>query len=97
MKASHSFDARLTRRSPPNQDSSIVCPPGIGSLPSSSPPQGVSISYSYNVADRDNTGAASAPIVLSLRWDEPGAGDTVIMVVVDSGLAWSSLHLEVDA
>jgi 3-oxoacyl-[acyl-carrier-protein] synthase III len=49
----------------------------------------------HNVEDHGNTGAASAPTVLSQRWDELRDGDTVVMVVVGSGLTWSSLRLEV--
>ncbi|HJP31998.1 MAG TPA: ketoacyl-ACP synthase III [Candidatus Latescibacteria bacterium] len=49
----------------------------------------------YNVADYGNTGAAGAPCVLSQHWDELADGDSVIMVVVGSGLTWSSLCIDV--
>jgi 3-oxoacyl-[acyl-carrier-protein] synthase-3 len=49
----------------------------------------------FNVVDRGNTGAAGAPSVLSEHWDELGAGDVVVLVVVGSGLTWSSLRIEV--
>lgn len=48
----------------------------------------------HNVEDYGNTGAASAPTVLSQRWDELSPGDAVVMVVVGSGLTWSSLRVE---
>ena len=48
-----------------------------------------------NVVDRGNTGAAGAPSVLSERWDELGDGDVVVLVVVGSGLTWSSVRVEV--
>jgi 3-oxoacyl-[acyl-carrier-protein] synthase-3 len=49
----------------------------------------------FNVVDRGNTGAAGAPTVLSEHWDELGDGDVVVLVVVGSGLTWSSLRIEV--
>ncbi|MCC7384217.1 MAG: ketoacyl-ACP synthase III [Deltaproteobacteria bacterium] len=51
----------------------------------------------HNVRDRGNTGAAGAPTVLSERWDDLRAGDSVLLVVVGSGLSWASLALEVAA
>lgn len=48
----------------------------------------------HNVEAFGNQGAAGAPIVLSQRWDELGAGDVVMMAVVGSGLSWSSLLVE---
>lgn len=48
----------------------------------------------HNVADFGNTGAAGAPTVLSQHWDEVGERDTMVMVVVGSGLTWSSLRIE---
>lgn len=48
-----------------------------------------------NVVDHGNTGAAGAPSVLSQHWDELAAGDAVVLVVVGSGLTWSSLRMEV--
>jgi 3-oxoacyl-[acyl-carrier-protein] synthase-3 len=49
----------------------------------------------YNVIDYGNTGAAGAPCVLSQHWDDLADGDSVIMVVVGSGLTWSSLCIDV--
>ncbi|HIG16439.1 MAG TPA: ketoacyl-ACP synthase III, partial [Candidatus Handelsmanbacteria bacterium] len=40
-------------------------------------------------------GAAGAPCVLSQHWDDLADGDSVIMVVVGSGLTWSSLCIDV--
>ncbi len=51
----------------------------------------------HNVADFGNTGAAGAPIVLSQHWDVLTDGDTVLLVVVGSGLTWSGLRFEVGA
>ncbi len=51
----------------------------------------------HNIVMHGNTGAAGAPTVLSQHWDELRAGDVVLVVVVGSGLTWSSLALEVDA
>lgn len=48
-----------------------------------------------NVVERGNTGAAGAPSVLSQHWDELGPGDAIALVVVGSGLTWSSLRMEV--
>jgi len=45
--------------------------------------------HHYNVVDYGNTGAAGAPGVISMRWDEWGAGDDVAVVGVGSGLTWS--------
>jgi 3-oxoacyl-[acyl-carrier-protein] synthase III len=49
----------------------------------------------HNVVDYGNTGAAGAPSVLSQHWDELRSGDAVVLVVVGSGLTWSSLRMEV--
>jgi 3-oxoacyl-[acyl-carrier-protein] synthase III len=48
----------------------------------------------HNVVDHGNTGAAGAPSVLSQKWDELTDGDSVVMVVVGSGLTWASLRIE---
>ncbi len=48
-----------------------------------------------NVVDRGNTGSAGAPSVLSQHWDDLASGDAIILVVVGSGLTWSSLRMEV--
>jgi 3-oxoacyl-[acyl-carrier-protein] synthase-3 len=50
----------------------------------------------HNVERFGNTGAAGAPSVLSERWDELDAGDTVLMVVVGAGLNWASLRMDVE-
>jgi 3-oxoacyl-[acyl-carrier-protein] synthase-3 len=49
----------------------------------------------HNVVVRGNTGAAGAPSVLSERWHELRPGDSVLLVVVGSGLSWSSLRIDV--
>ena len=48
----------------------------------------------HNVVEHGNTGAAGAPSVLSQRWDELEAGDTVLLVVVGSGLTWASMRID---
>src|SRR6185503_8454296 len=40
----------------------------------------------HNVVDYGNTGAAGAPSVLSMRWDEWRDGDEIAVAVVGSGL-----------
>jgi 3-oxoacyl-[acyl-carrier-protein] synthase-3 len=50
-----------------------------------------------NVERFGNTGAAGAPSVLSQHWEALGAGDTVVLVVVGSGLTWAGLTMEVEA
>jgi len=47
-----------------------------------------------NVTEFGNTGAAGAPTVVSQNWDRFGDGDVVALVVVGSGLTWSSLVIE---
>ncbi|HEY0838555.1 MAG TPA: 3-oxoacyl-[acyl-carrier-protein] synthase III C-terminal domain-containing protein [Vulgatibacter sp.] len=49
----------------------------------------------HDVEQLGNTGAAGAPAVLSRRWGELGDGDSVVMVVVGSGLAWAGATFEV--
>jgi 3-oxoacyl-[acyl-carrier-protein] synthase-3 len=49
----------------------------------------------YNVDDYGNQGAAGAPIVLSQHWDDLGDGDSLMVVVVGSGLTWASLRIDV--
>jgi 3-oxoacyl-[acyl-carrier-protein] synthase-3 len=51
----------------------------------------------HNVVEHGNTGAAGAPSVLSQRWDDLNDGDSVVMVVVGSGLTWASLRIEMGA
>lgn len=45
--------------------------------------------HHHNVIDYGNTGAAGAPSVVSMRWDEWGDTDDVAVVGVGSGLTWS--------
>ncbi len=49
----------------------------------------------HNVEEYGNTGASGAPTVLSQHWDELADGDTLLLVVVGSGLTWSSLRMEI--
>ena len=45
--------------------------------------------HHHNVVDFGNTGAAGAPGVVSMRWDEWTDGDDVAVVGVGSGLTWA--------
>lgn len=47
-----------------------------------------------NIVEYGNQAAAGAPVVMSQNWDSFKPGDVVAMVVVGSGLSWSSLQLE---
>jgi 3-oxoacyl-[acyl-carrier-protein] synthase III len=47
----------------------------------------------HNVTELGNTGAAGAPSVLSMHWDEFNASADVAMAGVGAGLTWSSLLL----
>jgi 3-oxoacyl-[acyl-carrier-protein] synthase-3 len=49
----------------------------------------------YNIDQYGNQAAAGAPTVLSQRWDDLADGDRVAIVVVGSGLSWSSVLLEI--
>ena len=49
----------------------------------------------HNVEHYGNTGASGAPTVLSQHWDELSDGDSIVLVVVGSGLTWSSLRMEI--
>lgn len=49
----------------------------------------------FNVVDHGNTGAASAPSVLSQNWDRLKEGQRVAMVVVGSGLTWAETLLTI--
>lgn len=51
----------------------------------------------HNIVDYGNQAAAGAPTVLSQRWDEVRDGDVIAMVVVGSGLSWSSMQIEFGA
>ncbi len=52
--------------------------------------------HHHNVVDYGNTGAAGAPGVVSMRWDDWKSGDDVAIVGVGSGLTWSGI-LEITA
>lgn len=54
-------------------------------------------SHFHNVEHFGNTGAAGAPTVLSQSWEQLADGDTVLLVVVGSGLTWAALQIEVGA
>ena len=47
-----------------------------------------------NIAQYGNQAAAGAPVVLSQNWDRFQDGDLVAVVVVGSGLSWSSSLFE---
>ena len=47
----------------------------------------------FNVVDFGNQGAAGAPDVLSQNWELLRQGDTILMVVVGSGLTWAATIL----
>lgn len=47
----------------------------------------------FNIVDYGNQAAAGAAVVLSQRWDDVKEGDVVALVVVGSGLSWSSLRI----
>lgn len=49
----------------------------------------------HNIVDFGNQAAAGAPAVLSQRWGELRPGDVCAMVVVGSGLSWSSAQIEI--
>ena len=49
----------------------------------------------FNIDNYGNVGAAGAPSVLSERWDSLQTGDAIGMVVVGSGLSWSSAFIDV--
>lgn len=49
----------------------------------------------YNVVDHGNTGASSAPSVLSQNWDNLYDGQRLAMVVVGSGLTWAESLLTI--
>ncbi|APR83449.1 3-oxoacyl-[acyl-carrier-protein] synthase, KASIII [Minicystis rosea] len=48
----------------------------------------------FNIVDHGNQCAAGAPTVMSQCWDRFRPGDVVALVVVGSGLSWSSLQIE---
>ncbi len=48
----------------------------------------------HNIAEYGNQAAAGAPVVVSQRWDDFRPGDVCALVVVGSGLSWSSIQLE---
>jgi len=49
----------------------------------------------YNVDKYGNTGAASAPSVLSQNWTRFVDGDKIALVVVGAGLTWGGIFIEV--
>jgi len=49
----------------------------------------------FNIDRFGNVGAAGAPSVLSQHWDGLSTGDAIGMVVVGSGLSWSSALIDV--
>jgi 3-oxoacyl-[acyl-carrier-protein] synthase-3 len=49
--------------------------------------------HHHNVVDLGNTGAAGAPSVVSMKWDDFGPGDDIALVGVGSGLTWSGFML----
>ena len=51
--------------------------------------------HHFNIVRVGNQSSAGAPAVLSQRWDDLHAGDVAALVVVGSGLSWSSLTIEV--
>jgi len=48
----------------------------------------------FNIDQFGNQAAAGAPAVLSQRWDDVADGERIAMVVVGSGLSWSSLQID---
>jgi 3-oxoacyl-[acyl-carrier-protein] synthase-3 len=48
----------------------------------------------HNIVNFGNQAAAGAPVVMSQSWDRFRKGDTVALVVVGSGLSWSSMQIE---
>ena len=48
----------------------------------------------HNIVQFGNQCAAGAPTVISQSWDRFQPGDVVALVVVGSGLSWSSLQIE---
>lgn len=51
----------------------------------------------HNIVEYGNQAAAGAPSVVSQRWDDFQPGDVAALVVVGSGLSWSSVQLEFSA
>jgi 3-oxoacyl-[acyl-carrier-protein] synthase-3 len=47
-----------------------------------------------NIVRHGNQCAAGAPVVMSQSWERFQAGDVVALVVVGSGLSWSSMQIE---
>jgi 3-oxoacyl-[acyl-carrier-protein] synthase-3 len=47
-----------------------------------------------NIVRHGNQCAAGAPVVMSQSWDRFQAGDVAALVVVGSGLSWSSMQIE---
>ncbi len=51
----------------------------------------------HNIVDYGNQAAAGAPAVISQRWNDFQPGDVAALVVVGSGLSWSSVQIEFTA
>ncbi|MCC6557361.1 MAG: ketoacyl-ACP synthase III [Polyangiaceae bacterium] len=49
----------------------------------------------HNIVEHGNQAAAGAPVVVSQRWGDLRSGDAVALVVVGSGLSWSSALIEI--
>lgn len=52
--------------------------------------------HCFNIVDYGNQCAAGAPSVLSQHWSRFRPGDVAALVVVGSGLSWSSLQIELE-
>jgi 3-oxoacyl-[acyl-carrier-protein] synthase-3 len=50
----------------------------------------------YNVDQFGNTGCCSAPIVLSMHWDDIKVGDRIAMAIIGAGLSWTHMVLKVE-
>jgi 3-oxoacyl-[acyl-carrier-protein] synthase III len=48
----------------------------------------------YNIVEYGNQAAAGAAVVMSQYWERFMPGDVVALIVVGSGLSWSSLQIE---
>jgi 3-oxoacyl-[acyl-carrier-protein] synthase-3 len=48
----------------------------------------------YNIVEYGNQAAAGAPVVMSQHWDRLKSSDIIGLIVVGSGLSWSSMQIE---
>jgi len=48
----------------------------------------------FNIVEFGNQAAAGAPVVVSQHWDRFKVSDIVALIVVGSGLSWSSMQIE---